>query len=58
MNTRGARLKICDHIRAPQSDWKGAYLSAKKIGKGLHKVFQDVVNKLIHSLPTFGESGS
>ena len=28
------------------------------MGKGLHKVFKAVVNKISQSLPIFGESGS
>ena len=44
INARYAVLKICDHIRQAQSEWKGAELSANRMGKGLHKVFKDVVN--------------
>ena len=39
-------LKICDRIRQTQHEWKGAELSAKIIGKGLHKVFKAVVNEI------------
>ena len=33
-------------------------LSKQNMGKGLHKIFQDVVNKISQALPNFGESGS
>ena len=28
------------------------------MGKGLHKVFKDVVNEILQALPSLGESGS
>ena len=42
-NARDARLKICEHIRQAQSEWKRAELSEKRTGKGLHKVYEVVV---------------
>ena len=45
INTRDTRFKIRDCIRQTRSEWKGAELSEKRMGKGLHKVFNDVVNK-------------
>ena len=42
-NTRYSRLKISDHIRQEKSEWRGEELSAKSMGKGLHKVFGDIV---------------
>ena len=38
-----SRLKIHDHIRQAQIEWKGAELSVKVMGKVLHKVFKVVV---------------
>ena len=43
INSRDARLKIRDHIRKTQNEWKAAELSAKSMGKVLHKVFKAVV---------------
>ena len=45
-----ARFKIRDHIRQRQNEWKGEELSEKYLGKGLHKVFEAVVNEEIHFL--------
>ena len=46
INARDARLKIRDRIKQAQSKCKEAELSAKIMGKGLHKVFNADVNKL------------
>ena len=46
INTRGSRLKICDHTRQAQSERKVEELSAKSMGKGLHKVFKVDVKEL------------
>ena len=54
MNAINARFKIRDHIRQSQNEWKGAEVSAKDMGKGLHKVFKDVVNTPNNSLTTLG----
>ena len=54
INARYARLKILDHIRQTQNEWKVSELSENKIVKGLHKVFKAVVKKLNISLPTLG----
>ena len=43
-NARDTRLKIHDCIKQTKSEWKGSELSAKRIGKDLHKVFKAVVN--------------
>ena len=43
INARYARLKICDLIRQAEVEWKGVELSAKGMGKVLHKVFKVVV---------------
>ena len=34
-----------------KNEWKGSELSAKSTGKGLYKVFKDVVNELKNALP-------
>ena len=44
INRREACYKICDHIKLSQTEWKGELLSMQKMGKGLYKVFKDVVN--------------
>ena len=46
INARYARLKIRDHIRLSQNEWKGEEISTNNMGKGLHKLCQAVVNKL------------
>ena len=47
---------MCDYNKQTQNEWKWAKLSEKSIGKGLHKVFKNVVNELNNSLTTLGES--
>ena len=54
INTRYARLKIHERIRQTQGEWKGLELSAKRVGKGLHKIFKAVVNELKNLLPILG----
>ena len=44
VNARDYTLKICDHIKRTQNEWKGEELSAKSIGKVLHRFFYAVVN--------------
>ena len=58
INRREACYRIFDRIRQDQSEWKGALLSMRNIVKGLHKLFQDVVNELLYALPILGEYGS
>ena len=38
--------------------WKGAEISSKSMGKGLHKVFNSVVKEQNNALPIYRESGS
>ena len=58
INVRDYRLKIRDHIKQTQSEWKCAQLSAKRTVKGLHEVFDDILNELNNPLPTLREPGS
>ena len=44
INARDYILKIHDPIKQAQSECKGVEISAKVIGKGLHKLFKAVVN--------------
>ena len=53
INTRYARFKIHDHIRQTKNQWKRTELSENSMGKGLHKLFKDVVNELNNALPNF-----
>ena len=46
INTRDVRLKMREHIRQAQSDWKVAELSLKRMIKCLQKLFKPVVNEL------------
>ena len=45
-NRREARYKLRDHIRQPQSEWKGVLKDIQSMGKGLHKVFSTVVKDI------------
>ena len=56
INGRETRYNICDCIKQRLAEWKGALLSTKNMGKGLHKVFKAVVNELSQALPILGES--
>ena len=44
INASDAKLKIHTHIKQVKSEWKGAELSEKSVGKCLHKIFKDIVN--------------
>ena len=46
INRREAHYKIRDYFKQRQVERKGALLSMRNMGKGLHKVFKAVVNKL------------
>ena len=46
INTRYARLKIRDRIKQAQSELEGSELPEKRMYKGLHKVFKDVVSEI------------
>ena len=54
IKARDARLKIHNPIRQNKNEWKGAWLSVNILGKGLHKVFNSVVNELNNVFPTMG----
>ena len=52
ITARDTILKICDRIRQAQREWKGAVVSAKRMGNFLHKVFKVAVKELNNSFPT------
>ena len=52
INERYSRLKIGDRIKKIQNERKGEELSEERMVKGLHKIFQAVLNKLNNPLPT------
>ena len=54
VNRRESRYKICDRIRQIQSEWKGALKATRSMGKGLHKVFNTVVNEIFERIDTIG----
>ena len=54
INVRDAIFKIYDRIRQTKNQWKGAEISAKSMGKVLHKVLKDVINELNNAFPNFG----
>ena len=47
------KIRVC--IKRSQEEWKAALLSTQNMGKGLHKLFQAVVNVISQSLPNLGE---
>ena len=57
INRREACYKICDCIKQGQAECKGAVLSTRNVGKGLHKVFKAVFNAILQALPSLGRSG-
>ena len=58
INARDYILKIHEHIKKTQIEWKVSELSAKRMVKGSHKVFKSVVKWFNNSFPFLGESGS
>ena len=46
VNRREALYKMRDHIKLGQSEWKGALLSMRNMGKVLHKVVKTVVKDI------------
>ena len=58
VNRRESRYKICDRINQRQLEWKGALKATRNMGKGLHKVFNNVVKEISQYLPPLVESGS
>ena len=48
LNRREARYKILDCIKQRRAEWKGALLSMKNMGKGLHKFFKAVVKNFLN----------
>ena len=57
INRRESHYKIRDRINQRQSEWKGALLSTRNMGKGLHKLFKIVVKEISQDLPPLVESG-
>ena len=53
-----ARYKISNWFKLRQVECKGALLQTQKMGKGLHKLFKAVINKISQALPILVESGS
>ena len=57
VNRREERYKIHDHIRQRQTERKRALKYTRSMGKGLHKVFSNVVKEISQELIALGESG-
>ena len=57
VNSMEAHYKICYRIKQRQSERKGALKATQNIGKGLHKVFKNVVKDIFQDIPPLGESG-
>ena len=58
VNRRETRYKIRDSIKQRQSERKRELKAMRKMGKGLHKVFNTVVKDISQYLPPLGEYGS
>ena len=58
VNRKDTYYTIYDFIKQIQTECKGALLSTRNMGKGLHKVFKAVVNDISKDLAILGESGS
>ena len=58
VNIREARYKIRDCISQRKQEWKGALTSTRSMGKGLYKVFKNVVKYISQELTPLVESGS
>ena len=54
VNMREARYKILDCIKQRQLEWKGAFKSTRRMGKGLHKAFTTVVKEISQDFPHLG----
>ena len=54
INRREVRYKIHDHFKQRQLEWKILLLSMWSMGKGLHKLFKAVGNKILQALPILG----
>ena len=54
VNRREGGYKIRNIIRQRQLEWKGAFKNTQNMGKGLHKVFNTVVNEILQINVTFG----
>ena len=55
INRREVRYRIRDCIKQSQVEWKGELLSMQNMGKGLLKLFKDVVNDIFQALPILGD---
>ena len=58
IDKKEARCKIRDRVKQMQSEWKGALKAKRNMGKGLHKVFSNIVKEILQELTNLGESGS
>ena len=57
VNKIQTHYKIYDRSKQVQVEWKGALLSTRNMGNGLHKSFKAVVNEILQALPILGEYG-
>ena len=58
VNRIESRYKIRHRINQRQSEWKGALKATRRMGKGLHKVFETVLKQILQELTPLGEYGS
>ena len=58
LNRKKEHYKIRDHNKRRQTEWKVTLKDTQNVGKGLNKVFKNVVKEILRDLPTWGGSGS
>ena len=51
-------MAIRDRIKQKKPEWKGALRATHKMGKGLHRVFSNIVSEILQESTNFGETGS
>ena len=58
IDKREANLAIHDRIKQKKSEWKGVLRATHRMGKGLHKVFSNILKEILQELTALGKSGS
>ena len=53
MDKREARMAIRDRIKQNTLQWKGELRATHKMGKGLHRVFSNIVSEISQELTNF-----
>ena len=58
IDKREARMAMRDRIKQNKSQCIGAFRATQKMGKGLHRVFRNIVSEILQELTNLGETGS